>query len=59
MEEYRRVMKSLNSGQTQELEKRYKNTAVFKSIQNVNDSIPFMLLEIFILNNGNQEIYAN
>lgn len=39
MEQYNLVMKPLNTGQTQELEKRYKPT-VFKSIQNVNKEYP-------------------
>lgn len=39
MVEYNNVMKNLNAGQAQDLEKRY-SPAVFKSIQNVSDEYP-------------------
>lgn len=39
IDEYNAVMKTLNAGQSLELEKRYK-PAIFRSIQNVNDEYP-------------------
>lgn len=40
MEAYRKVMKTLNSGQMQDMAKRYGSPTTFKSIQKINDEYP-------------------
>jgi hypothetical protein len=40
MKIYRKVMKPLNGGETQDMAKRYSSPTTFKSLQNINDEYP-------------------